>query len=49
MFLHAVSTGLQSDIIRHEAFLIDDGPEEALLEALTLAVGLEGEKQQKLS
>ena len=50
VFLHTVSTGLQNDIIRQELkpFLVGDGSDEALLEALTVAVGNEAERRQKL-
>ena len=51
MFLHTISTGLQNDVVRQELkpFLVGDSSDEALLETLTVAVGNEAERRQKLS
>ena len=51
MFIRAVSTGLQSDVIKQELkpFLVVDAQDEALLEALTSSVSHETERRQKLS
>ena len=50
MFLHAVSTGLQNDTIRHELkpYLTETGSDEEVLVALTTIVGHEIERQNKL-
>ncbi|KAJ8032564.1 hypothetical protein HOLleu_26119 [Holothuria leucospilota] len=51
MFLHTVSTGLQSDYVRQQLqpLLTQEGTtDEALLEALTVFVGQEAERAMKL-
>ena len=51
MFIRTVPTGLQSDVIKQELkpFLVEDAPDETLLESLISVVSHETKRRQKLS